>query len=134
VTTAGYSGTPLPKKLGIVEHSTLLLWQAPPDFTLDLPEGVVVKRQRRGTFDVVLAFFTDRDTYDRQLSTLSKVITPRGGLWIAWPKRVSEVETDMTDDVVRAAALPLGMVDNKVCAIDATWTGLRLVWRLDRRG
>jgi hypothetical protein len=133
VTESGDSGTPLPKKLGIVEESTLLLWNAPDDLQLDLRAGVDVARKRSGSFDVVLAFFTARSQYERNLEALSKAIFPSGGLWIAWPKRASGRETDMTDDVARQAALPLGLVDNKVCAIDATWTGLRLVWRTELR-
>jgi hypothetical protein len=133
VTAAGYSGTQSPKKLGIAERSTLLLWRAPADLELELPVGVDVKRQARGSIDVVLAFFTDRTTYTDRLDGFATAVFPQGAVWIAWPKRASGVTTDMTDDVVREVALPRGLVDNKVCAIDATWTGLRLVWRRERR-
>jgi len=130
---AGYSGTPLPKKLGIAEGSTLALVAAPPGVIDGLPPGVTVRHQARGSADVVVAFFTQRAAFERRIDALAKMIFPSGGLWIAWPKRASGVETTMDEHVVRAAALPLGLVDNKVCAIDETWSGLRVVWRRERR-
>jgi hypothetical protein len=131
---AGYSGTPLPKKLGIVEGSSLVLIDAPSGVIEGLPPAVSVKRQARGTADVVVAFFTRRKDFERRIGSLSRVIFPAGGLWVAWPKRASRVETDMHEGVLREVALPLGLVDNKVCAIDETWTGMRVVWRRERRG
>ena len=132
---AGYSGTPLPKKLGIVEGSTLALIGAPDGLLADLPGSVTVKGQARGTADVVVAFFTERRAFERRVEALGRMVFPAGGLWVAWPKRAAKVPTTMTEDVVRAVALPLGLVDNKVCAIDETWSGLRLVWRRElRRG
>ena len=130
---AGYSGTPLPKKLGIVADSTVALVGAPDGVIDGLPDGVTVKRQARGRADVVVAFFTERRDFERRLDALSRMIFPAGGLWVAWPKRASGVVTTMDENVVRAVALPLGLVDNKVCAIDETWTGLRVVWRRERR-
>jgi hypothetical protein len=130
---AGYSGTPLAKKLGIVEGATLALIGAPPDVIDGLPAGVSVKRQARGTADVVVAFFTQRRDFERRIGALAPMIFPAGGLWVAWPKRASGVETTMHEGVVREVALPLGLVDNKVCAIDETWSGLRVVWRRERR-
>jgi hypothetical protein len=130
---AGYSGTPLPKKLGIVEGSTLVLVAAPPGVIDGLPPRVTVKRQARGSADVVVAFFTKRSEFERRIDALARMIFPSGGLWVAWPKRSSGVETTMGEDVVREVALPLGLVDNKVCAIDGTWSGLRVVWRRGRR-
>ncbi len=130
---AGYSGTPLPKKLGITDGSTLALIGAPSGVIGGLPPGVTLKRQARGTADVVVAFFTERREFDRRIGALAQMIFPSGGLWIAWPKRSSGVETTMGEDVVREVALPLGLVDNKVCAIDETWSGLRIVWRRERR-
>ena len=129
----GYSGTPLPKKLGIVEGSSLVLIDAPPGVIEGLPLGVSIKRQARGTADVVVAFFTRRKVFEGRIVSLSKMIFPAGGLWVAWPKRASGVETDMHEGVLREVALPLGLVDNKVCAIDETWTGMRVVWRRERR-
>jgi hypothetical protein len=134
---AGYSGTTLPKKLGIVADSTVALVGAPDGVSsglvAGLPDGVIVKRQARGKADVVVAFFTERREFERRLDALVRMIFPAGGLWVAWPKRASRLATTMDENVVRAAALPLGLVDNKVCAIDETWTGLRVVWRRERR-
>jgi hypothetical protein len=130
---AGYSGTPLPKKLGITEGSTLALIGAPPGLIDRLPPGVEVKHQARGSADVVVAFFTQRREFERRIDALAQMVFPAGGLWVAWPKRSSGIETTMHEDVVREVALPLGLVDNKVCAIDETWSGLRVVWRRERR-
>jgi len=131
---AGYSGTPLAKKLGIVADASLALLGSPDGVIADLPPGVTVSTTARGTADVVVAFFVRRADYERRVVTLGRMIFPAGGVWIAWPKRASGLATDMTDHVVREVALPLGLVDNKVCAIDDTWSGLRLVWRSERRG
>jgi hypothetical protein len=130
---AGYSGTPLPKKLGIAAGSAVALVREPPGVVTGLPAGVTVKRQARGKADVVVAFFTERSDFERRIDALGRMIFPAGGLWVAWPKRSSGRVTTMDETVVRAVALPLGLVDNKVCAIDDTWTGLRLVWRRERR-
>jgi hypothetical protein len=130
---AGYSGTPLAHKLGVREGATLALLNAPPGVISGLPPGVVVKYEARGKAEVVVAFFTKRAELRRRLDVLGRMIFPAGGLWIAWPKRASGVETDITDEAIREAALPLGLVDNKVCAVDETWSGLRVVWRRDRR-
>ncbi|MGH2686967.1 MAG: DUF3052 family protein [Actinomycetota bacterium] len=133
---AGYSGTPLPKKLGIKEGSAVAWVDAPDGFgaLLDpLPPEVTVKQQARPPLDVVVAFFTEAGALAKQLPALTKAIFPAGGLWIAWPKRSSGVPTDITEDVIRDIALPTGLVDNKVCAIDETWSGLRLVVRKERR-
>jgi len=126
---AGYSGTPLPKKLGIKEGARVAVLGAPDGFELDLPGGASRTSRLSGHADVVLFFTTERAALVRRLDALTAAIRPDGGLWIAWPKRASKVPTDMTEDVVREVALPTGVVDNKVCAIDDTWSGLRLVWR-----
>jgi hypothetical protein len=134
---AGYSGTPLPRKLGIKPGHRVLLLGAPEGFedgTLGaLPDGVRVGRSARGRADVIVSFVTERAALERRLARLRELMEPAAGLWIAWPKRASGVPTDMTEDVVRAVALPTGLVDNKVCAIDATWSGLRLVIRRELR-
>jgi hypothetical protein len=129
----GYSGTPLSSKLGIKETSAVAVLHAPDGIELDLPSSVHVRRQARGRADVVVAFFTQKSKLAREIDALGLMIVPSGGLWIAWPKKASKVVTDMTDHVVRDIALPLGLVDNKVCAIDVTWSGLRLVWRVSVR-
>jgi hypothetical protein len=130
---AGYSGTPLATKLGLTEGMRLALLGAPADLALDLPPNVTVTRQARGRADVILAFFTKRATLARRTDALAQMVFPAGGLWIAWPKKASGVATDMTDDAVRGVALPKGLVDNKICAVDATWSALRLVWRRENR-
>jgi hypothetical protein len=130
---SGYSGTPLPKKLGIASGSTVALVGVPAGVIDGLPDDVTVKRQARGKADVVVAFFTERRELERRIEALGRMIFPAGGLWVAWPKRASGLVTTMDENVVRAVALPLGLVDNKVCAIDETWTGLRVVWRRERR-
>jgi hypothetical protein len=136
VSSAGYSGTPLPRKLGIKGDYAVAFPRAPEDFSEllgELPDGVVVKRAARGPLDVVVLFVRRRAELERRIEALGRAIHPSGGLWIAWPKRASGVSTDMSEDVVREVGLPLGMVDNKVCAIDETWSGLRLVWRRENR-
>jgi hypothetical protein len=133
---AGYSGTPLPKKLGITEAARLMVLGAPEGFdrTLgELPGGVEVVTTIRGRADVIVAFFDRRREFEARIERLERAIFPDGGLWIAWPKRSSGLPTDMGDDVVREVALPRGLVDNKVCAIDDTWSGLRVVWRREHR-
>jgi hypothetical protein len=130
---AGYSGTPLAKKLGITEGATLALVNAPTRWPIDLPSDVAVKRGAGGHVDVAVAFFTGAATLEKRLDALGAMIFPAGGLWIAWPKKTSGVATDLSDNAVRAAALPRGLVDNKVCALDATWSALRLVWRRENR-
>jgi hypothetical protein len=127
------SGTPLAAKLGVREGSTLTLLGAPATLALELPPDVQVRRRARGRSDVVLAFFTELTLVEERVERLGALVFPAGGLWVAWPKRASGLATDITDDEVRRVALPLGLVDNKVCAVDATWTGLRLVWRGDLR-
>jgi hypothetical protein len=123
----------LAQKLGIKDSSSVLVLHAPKSFILNVGSGVEVRPLAVGQSDVVLAFFVQSSALDDQMESLSQRITPSGGLWIAWPKKASKMVTDMTDHVVRDLALPLGLVDNKVCAIDETWTGLRLVCRLSLR-
>lgn len=131
---AGYSGTPLWRKLGIREGDVVALLDAPAGFAIpDLPAGVEVRRATRGRSAVIVAFHTGRGTLALRFPTLVRALDVDGGLWIAWPKRSSGVSTDITEDVVREVALPTGMVDNKVCAIDETWSGLRLVVRKELR-
>ena len=134
---AGYSATPLPKKLGIKDGHTVATVSEPAGFATalgSLPPGVRIVHDLRGHRDVVVAFFASRAALEKRLTALTKAIFPDGGLWIAWPKKTSRVPTDITEDVVREVALPTGLVDNKVCAIDEVWSGLRLVVRVDNRG
>lgn len=131
---ARFSGTALATKLGIKEGSRLTLLSVPEDLALELPPHVTVQWQARAKADNVVAFFSDQSSLTQRVANLSKTIFPWGGLWIAWPKKSSGVETDLTDHAVRDTVLPLGLVDNKVCAIDETWSALRFVWRLEHRG
>jgi hypothetical protein len=131
--TVGYSGTPLPKKLGIKPGHRVLLLSAPEPFELELPEDVQVARTARGKADVIVSFHTERADLARRMPKLRAVMEPAAGLWIAWPKRASRVPTDLTEDVVRELALANRLVDNKVAALDEKWSGLRLVIRLKDR-
>jgi hypothetical protein len=134
--SVGYSGTPLPKKLGIKEGARVAFLQAPEGFdetVAPLPDGVSVALRAGQGMDIVVFFTKKRAELEDRIARLRDAIAPAGGLWVGWPKRSSGVETDMTEDVVREVALPLGLVDTKVCAIDETWSGLRLVIRVEER-
>ena len=123
------SNTPLSTRLGIIPGTTLVVLHAPPSLSLEIPPDVVITHRTRNHANVVITFATNRDALANELAKLSQMIYPAGGLWIAWPKKSVGIASTVSDDVVRELALPMGLVDNKVCAIDATWTGLRLVWR-----
>ena len=133
---AGYSGTPLARKLGIREGSHVAVVAAPDGFAdqLALPAGVRLRTQARGRLDVVVFFATRRAELSRRFPALQRTLEPAGGLWIAWPKRTSGVATDLSDGVVRDVGLGHGLVDNKVAAIDDIWSGLRFVQRVADRG
>jgi hypothetical protein len=134
---AGYSGTPLPKKLGIKEGARLALVAAPDDFlesTLEpLPDQVELRARARGPLDVIVFFTKSRADLERRFGKLAGTLDPAGSLWIAWPKRASGVPTDITEDTLREVGLPQGLVDTKVCAIDDTWSGLKFVIRKENR-
>lgn len=130
---SGYSQSPLPLKLGSKEKSKLALLHAPPSFKMEITTGVEVRRRAQGRVDAIVAFFSRSTVLERQIEAMGQMIFPPGNLWIAWPKRSSGVTTDLSARAVRDIALPLGLVDNKVCAIDETWMALRMVWRLARR-
>ena len=135
VQAAGYSETPLSRKLGIREGDRVALVDAPRgalELIAPLPGGVHVTH-RLGPADLVVAYVTRRSELERRIGALGRAVFPDGGCWIAWPKRASRVPTDVTEDVVRELALPIGLVDTKVCALDGTWSGLRLVWRKELR-
>ena len=128
---AGYSGTPLAKKLGIVEGTRVAIVSAPVGFCdgLELPNGVRVRTAARGRLDVLVFFVTRRGELTRRFPTMTRALEYDGGLWIAWPKRTSGVATDLSENPVREVGLANGLVDNKVAAIDETWSGLRFVYR-----
>src|SRR5262245_38032705 len=128
---AGYSGTPLPRKLGIKPYSIVALVGAPKDFAMtlgELPEGAKLKNQVKGAYDLIIWFVRMRvELYDR-MKEMSE-LTGAGGMWIAWPKKASGVVSDMDENVVRDTGLASALVDYKVCAIDATWSGLKFAKR-----
>ena len=130
---AGNSGTPLATKLGIRSGAVVAVLHTPDRLVLSLPDGVTVKVRAAGRADVVVDFVTRAAGLGRRIERLAAMVHPDGGVWIAWPKRSSGVATDVGDHVVRDLALRRGLVDNKVCAVDATWSALRLVWRRERR-
>ena len=130
---AGYSGTPLAAKLGIKSGNLLLLLNAPDSLELLLPDGVTTDQALNQRPDVVLGFFTRLSELEQNIDALASAIFPAGSLWVAWPKKASHVETDLSDNHVRACALQRGLVDNKVCAVNETWSALRVVWRKELR-
>ena len=129
-------GTPLATKLGIKPGHRIAFASAPSYFRAvlgDLPEDIRVKSRVTGPLDVIVFFTMRRAKLERRLPALRRAMDPAAGLWIAWPKRASGVETDMTEDVARDLGYANRLVDNKVCAIDETWSGLRLVIRREDR-
>jgi hypothetical protein len=134
---AGYSGTPLVKKLGIKEDHRLAIIDEPTELRPllgELPPGVELRPWIAGQpADIVMVFTTQRARLEAELPAAAEAIFPDGAIWVAWPKKASKVPTDMTEDVVREIALPARLVDNKVCAISDIWSGLRVVWRRQHR-
>ena len=132
----GYSGTPLAGKLGIKEGARVALLGAPEGFDGELaplPDGVTILRRLGPHLDVAVLFVTERRELERRFAQVARSITPAGAFWVAWPKRASKVPTDLTEDVLREVGLPQGLVDNKVCAVNEIWSGLRFVWRKENR-
>jgi hypothetical protein len=128
---AGYSGTPLPKKLGVKANSVIVLAGAPADFekTLGvLPDGVTLRRQARGRNDLIIWFPKSCKDLERRILHFAE-LTGKGGIWIAWPKQSSGVKTDLTATIVRKTGLANKLVDYKICAIDETWSGLKFALR-----
>jgi hypothetical protein len=124
-----YSQTPLPQKLGINEGSRVALQSAPPGFA----EALGVEPRLRGELDVVVLFATRRGELTRAFAPLARRLTPAGGLWIAWPKKTSDLESDLSFETVQGIGLEAGLVDNKSCSIDETWQALRFVYRREDR-
>jgi len=132
---AGYSGTPLAKKLGIVGDAVFVVVDPPEDFEETLGDygDAVWQKSLLAPLDVVVAFFTSRSKLNNAWPRLTKAATPDGGIWVAWPKKSSGLTTDISENGLREDLLPSGWVDNKVCAIDETWSGLRFVLRKELR-
>ena len=136
MTMAGYSGTPLARKLGIKEGARVAVLGAPDGFDAELaplPDGVRLLRRLARELDVAMLFVTERRELERRFPDVARSIKPAGGFWVAWPKRAAKVPTDLTEDVLREVGLPQGLVDNKVCAVTQVWSGLRFVWRKENR-
>jgi hypothetical protein len=134
--TAGYSGTPLAKKLGIKESSRVLLVDAPPAFASllePLPAGVVFESRVGPSVDIAHVFVTRREELANHLNTLRQKLGPEAMLWVSWPKKAAKVATTVTEDTIRELALPIGFVDIKVCAVSEVWSGLKLVVRKELR-
>ncbi len=132
----GYSGTPLAKKLGLVPGLRAWFHDMPASIRDEIdPEGVGVDEQAAASAGLQCAhiFVTERAELQRQTAALRHLIEPAGFIWVSWPKKTSKVPTDITEDVIREVALPTGLVDVKVCAVDDIWSGLKLVIRKELR-
>ena len=133
---AGYSGTPLAKKLGIRDGSRIFLAGAPKDYrrlVAPLPDGVAVAARMSSAIDLVHIFSARKSHLRKTLRVCLAKLKPDGMIWVSWPKKSSKVPTDITEDTIREVALPLGLVDIKVCAVDEVWSGLKLVIRKENR-
>ena len=133
---AGYSGTPLPKKLGIKEGSRIALVNAPKNFQSELgelPEGVKFSKPSTKSLDLILFFVLSERVLARDFAKLADRLTANGMIWISWPKKSSGVTTDLSEERVRRIGLDAGLVDVKICAVDETWSGLKFVYRLKDR-
>jgi hypothetical protein len=134
--SAGYSGTPLPKKLGIKEGQRLAFINAPPDYEALL--GAPISHEASlgslpESFDLIHYFTGKRADFETALPNLKRALSKNGALWISWPKKASGVPTDLTENIIRDLALAAGLVDVKVCAVDSVWSGLKLVYRTKDR-
>jgi hypothetical protein len=131
---AGYSGTPLARKLGIRAGDRIALLGAPRGWSLgELPGDVSVRTSARGRLDVIVAFFERRAMIERRLPVLVRALLADGSVWIAWPRRAGGHSSDISENDVRAILLPTGLVDTKVAALDDDWSALRFMWRKELR-
>ena len=130
---AGYSGTPLVKKLGIKPGARVTFVNDPPEFKPLLVDLPAIKKANGGASDYVHLFVRSQAELKKNLAAAKKSLEQDGMIWVSWPKKASRIPTDVTEDTVRKVALPLGLVDVKVCAIDETWSGLKLVIRVANR-
>jgi hypothetical protein len=134
--TTGYSGTPLAKKLGIKEGFTVLHIDPPADLTdllRPLPDDVTILEKPQSGIDLIHLFTNSRDELLRELANCVRLIKQNGSIWVSWYKKSAKLPTEITEDTVREAAFPLGLVDVKVCAVDEKWSGLKLVIRRENR-
>jgi hypothetical protein len=133
---AGYSGTPLVKKLGIKEGFRILLFNSPKDFPpnlVSLPDKIRIETGSTKGLDVIMLFADSERTLKKELGRLAKLLVPNGMLWVAWPKKSSGVKTDLAFENVQRIGLDAGLVDVKICAVDEVWSGLKFVYRLKDR-
>ena len=133
---AGYSGTPLAKKLGIKANFRLYAKNPPENYAAlvaPLPEGVIILGHLTNDLDMIHCFTQSQVELMDDMPTFMQHIKPDGMIWVSWPKKAARVPTDVTEDVIREVVLPLGLVDVKVCAVDAIWSGLKLVIRKENR-
>jgi hypothetical protein len=134
--TSGYSGTPLAKKLGISENCEICALHAPDDYLellAPIPSGVLFKKKPSSSTDIVHLFAEQKLPLHKKLIELRNAIKANGVIWVSWPKKASKVATDITEDTIRELALPLGLVDIKVCSVNEIWSGLKLVIRKELR-
>jgi|SRR5579863_7746231 len=135
-TSAGYSGTPLAKKLGIAANTCLVVRHEPDDYRRllePLPAGVVFELRVTQATDIVHLFVDQKTVLRKELTALRKKLCTTAAVWVSWPKKASKMPTDITEDTIRDIALPLGFVDIKVCAVSDVWSGLKLVVRKELR-
>ncbi len=133
---AGYSGTPLAKKLGIKEGSSVVVVAAPAGYRgllEPLPAGVRFERRLSKSTDVLHLFVTRKSDLEKSLADARTKLLPTGAVWVSWPKKAARLPTDITEDTIRLVCLPMGFVDIKVCAVDEIWSGLKLVIRKELR-
>ena len=133
VTAPGYSGRPQAAKLGLKPGQRVSLHQPPESWALAEPPDGLEEPGPDGQADVIVAFFTEAGDIAAQIRGLGRLIYPAGALWVAWPRRAGGHRSDITENFIRDQALPIGLVDVKVAAIDDDWSGLRLVWRVENR-
>ena len=133
---AGYSGTPLPQKLGIKPGLTVVAINPPANYRRllgQIPDSVTFSERLKSGSSFVHLFTSRRSEMQKKMSILRDKISDNGAIWVSWPKKSSGISTDVTEDVIREIALPLGFVDIKVCAVDETWSGLKLMIRRENR-
>jgi hypothetical protein len=133
---AGYSGTPLVKKLGIKEGFRIFLFNSPKDFQpnlVSLPDKVKIETRSTKGLDLIMLFADSEKILKKEFGRLAKLLVPNGMLWVAWPKKSSGVKTDLAFENVQRIGLDAGLVDVKICAVDEVWSGLKFVYRLKDR-
>lgn len=134
--TTGYSGKPVWQKLGLKPDMRVRVLNAPGDYAelVGTTDDAIALVGAHDAFELAHVFATSAAQLAKNVQALSKELRADGTIWVSWPKQASKVATDISEDTVRAVALPLGLVDVKVCAIDTVWSGLKLVWRVEKRG